>query len=89
MPVHATRWSVRRMRTRWGSCTPKTGAIRINSALAAYPPECLDYVVTHELMHLLEPSHNARFHVLLDRFYPRNRDVAGLLKRPARDVAHP
>ena len=85
--THATRWSVRRMKTRWGSCTPKTGAIRINSALAAYPPECLDYVVAHELTHLLEPSHNARFHALLDRFCPKNREIAAILKRPAREVA--
>ena len=68
--VHAARWSVRTMKTRWGSCTPKTGAIRINARLAAYPPECLEFVVAHELVHLLEPSHNARFHALLDEFYP-------------------
>lgn len=71
--VHAARWSVRTMKTRWGSCTPKTGAIRINARLAAYPPECLEFVVAHELVHLLEPSHNARFHALLDEFYPENR----------------
>lgn len=81
--VHAARWSVRTMKTRWGSCTPKTGAIRINARLAAYPPECLEFVVAHELVHLLEPSHNARFHALLDEFYPENRRVSQLLKRPA------
>lgn len=80
--VHAARWSVRTMKTRWGSCTPKTGAIRINARLAAYPPECLEFVVAHELVHLLEPSHNARFHALLDEFYPENRRVSQLLKRP-------
>lgn len=78
--VHATRWSVRAMKTRWGSCTPKTGAIRINARLAAYPPECLEFVVTHELVHLLEPSHNARFHALLDEFCPDNRHLAKLLR---------
>lgn len=81
--VHAARWSVRTMKTRWGSCTPKTGAIRINARLAAYPPECLEFVVAHELVHLLEPSHNARFHALLDEFYPENHRVSQLLKRPA------
>ncbi|EEA91065.1 M48 family metallopeptidase [Collinsella stercoris] len=81
--VQASRWSVRIMKTRWGSCTPKTGAIRINARLAAYPPECLEFVVAHELVHLLEPSHNARFHALLDEFYPENRRVSQLLKRPA------
>lgn len=78
--VHATRWSVRVMKTRWGSCTPKTGAIRINARLAAYPPECLEFVVAHELVHLLEPSHNARFHALLDEFCPDNRHPAKLLR---------
>lgn len=78
--VHATRWSVRTMKTRWGSCTPKTGAIRINARLAAYPPECLEFVVAHELVHLLEPSHNARFHALLDEFCPGNRHPAKLLR---------
>ena len=78
--VHATRWSVRVMKTRWGSCTPKTGAIRINARLAAYPPECLEFVVAHELVHLLEPSHNTRFHALLDGFCPGNRHPAKLLR---------
>lgn len=78
--VHAARWSVRVMKTRWGSCTPKTGTIRINARLAAYPPECLEFVVAHELVHLLEPSHNARFHALLDEFCPDNRHLAKLLK---------
>ena len=78
--VHAARWSVRVMKTRWGSCTPKTGAIRINARLAAYPPECLEFVVAHELVHLLEPSHNARFHALLDEFCPDNRHLAKLLR---------
>ena len=78
--VHAARWSVRVMKTRWGSCTPKTGAIRINARLAAYPPECLEFVVAHELVHLLEPSHNTRFHALLDEFCPGNRHPAKLLR---------
>ena len=79
--VHAARWSVRVMKTRWGSCTPKTGAIRINARLAAYPPECLELVVAHELVHLLEPSHNARFHALLDEFCPGNRGVIRRLEQ--------
>lgn len=79
--VHAARWSVRVMKTRWGSCTPKTGAIRINARLAAYPPECLEFVVAHELVHLLEPSHNTRFHALLDEFCPGNRGIARRLKQ--------
>ena len=72
---------VREMKTRWGSCTPKTGAIRINARLAAYPPTCLEMVVTHELVHLMEPSHNARFHMLLDTYCPKNREASALLRR--------
>ena len=85
--VHATGWQLRVMSTRWGSCTPKTGRIRVNVRLAAYPPTCLDYVVAHELTHLLEPSHNERFHALLARAYPDERGARALLRRPARSLA--
>ena len=87
MGVHALSWQLRRMTSRWGSCTPTRRSIRINTMLAAYPPACLEYVVTHELCHLIEPSHDARFHALLDRFCPCNRDIAAMLKRSAREVA--
>lgn len=82
MGVAVSRVSVRSMKTRWGSCTPKTGAIRIARELAAYPIECLDMVVAHELVHLLEPSHNQRFHVLLDTYCPNNRALSQRLKQP-------
>lgn len=83
MGVRVTRVSVRKMKTRWGSCTPKTGAIRLACALASYPLECLDFVVAHELVHLLEPSHNAHFHTLLDAYCPNNHKAAALLKKCA------
>lgn len=82
MDVAVSRVSVRSMKTRWGSCTPKTGAIRIARELAAYPVECLDMVVAHELVHLLEPSHNQRFHALLDTYCPNNRALSQRLKKP-------
>lgn len=82
MGVAVSRVSVRSMKTRWGSCTPKTGAIRIARELAAYPVECLDMVVAHELVHLLEPSHNHRFHALLDTYCPNNRALSQRLKKP-------
>lgn len=82
MGIVASRASVRSMKTRWGSCTPKTGAIRIARELAAYPVECLDMVVAHELVHLLEPSHNQRFHALLDTYCPNNRALSQRLKQP-------
>ena len=82
MGVTVSRVSVRSMKTRWGSCTPKSGAVRIARELAAYPIECLDMVVAHELVHLLEPSHNQRFHALLDTYCPNNRALSQRLKQP-------
>lgn len=61
MGVHCTGWQLREMKTRWGSCTVQTGKIRLNLSLARKPEACLEYVLVHELCHLLEPSHNARF----------------------------
>lgn len=89
MDVKTSRVSIRSMKTRWGSCTPKTGAVRIALELAAYPPECLDSVVAHELVHLMEPSHNARFHQLLDTYCPGNRAASKRLRQPAIPLAAP
>jgi predicted metal-dependent hydrolase len=61
---------VRVMRTRWGTCNPSTSTIRLNTDLAKKPPECLEYIVVHELVHLLEPTHNARFVALMNRHMP-------------------
>ena len=85
MGVTVARVSVRSMKTRWGSCTPKTATIRIARELAAYPVECLDMVVAHELVHLLEPSHNQRFHALLDTYCSDNRSLSQRLKQPPAD----
>ena len=82
MGVAVSHASVRSMKTRWGSCTPKTAAIRIARELAAYPIKCLDMVVAHELVHLLEPSHNHRFHTLLDTDGPNNKALSQRLKQP-------
>lgn len=71
MGVKATRFFVQRMKTRWGSCNPVARSIRINTDLAKKPPECLEYIVVHELVHLLEPTHNARFVTLMDGFMPK------------------
>lgn len=69
--VRVGRVFVQRMKTRWGSCNPATGAIRLNTDLAKKPPECLEYIVVHEMTHLLEPSHNARFVSLMALFMPQ------------------
>ena len=68
--VRVERFFVRRMKTRWGSCNHKARTIRLNTELAKKPEECLEYIVVHELVHLLEPTHNARFAALMDRFMP-------------------
>ena len=86
LDVRASGWQLRDMKTRWGSCTPRTGRIRVNVRLAAFPPTCLDYVVAHELTHLLEPSHDARFHELLSRAYPDEAAARAILHRPAREA---
>lgn len=70
MGVRAGKIAYRNMTSRWGSCQPTTGRICINVRLALYPPECLEYVVVHELCHLLERGHGPRFHVLMDHFMP-------------------
>lgn len=89
MNVAAGRCTIRSMKTRWGSCTPRTGAIRIALELAQYPPACLDMVVAHELVHLMEPSHNARFHMLLDCYCPDNRELSQRLKQPPAPLENP
>lgn len=69
------------MKTRWGSCNYKARTIRLNTKLAKKPPECLEYVVVHELVHLLEATHNARFIALMDRFMPSWKDHRQVLNR--------
>jgi len=69
--VTVSRLYVQHMKTKWGSCNPRLHSIRINTELAKKPPECLEYLVVHEMAHLLEPTHNKRFVALLDRFMPK------------------
>lgn len=68
--VTVTRLHVQRMKTRWGSCSPARGSIRLNAELVKKPREHLAYVVLHEVAHLLEPTHNARFVALMNRHLP-------------------
>lgn len=70
MGVHCERWTIRDMKSRWGSCTVTKKTIRLNLQLAKKPEECVEYVVVHELTHLLEPSHNARFHAYMKTYLP-------------------
>ncbi len=71
MGVTVHRFFVQRMKTKWGSCNPTDGHIRLNTELAKKPSECLEYIVVHEMLHLLKPTHNSRFIALMDRFMPK------------------
>jgi predicted metal-dependent hydrolase len=71
------RW-VDNQQSRWGSCTPDDGTIRISSRLAEMPSWVLDYVIVHELAHLAELGHNERFYALADR-YPKAERARGYL----------
>jgi predicted metal-dependent hydrolase len=72
--VRVERLSIRRMKTKWGSCTPSKAAIALNTELAKKPRPCLEYIVVHEMLHLLEPTHNEKFRALLTQFLPRWKD---------------
>ena len=65
--------------TRWGSCTPAEGTIRISARVKGMPPWVLDYVILHELTHLLQPGHGRAFWSLLES-YPRTERARGYLE---------
>ena len=69
--VKVKRFFVQRMKTKWGGSSPGAGSIRLNTELAKKPRECLEYIVVHEMIHLLEPTHNSRFITLIDQFMPK------------------
>ena len=81
MGVAVRRVFVQRMKTKWGSCHPRAGTIRLNTELARKPPECLEYLVVHEMAHLLERTHDARFVALMDRLLPAWQSVRQALNR--------
>ena len=81
----SVRW-VDNMTTRWGSCTTSTGEIRLSDRLQTMPPWVVDYVLVHELAHLIEPNHNARFWRWVDR-YPRAERAKGYLEGAAHATA--
>jgi predicted metal-dependent hydrolase len=61
---------VRKMKSRWGSCNYARRTIRLNSEIVKRSPECLEYVIVHELIHLIEPAHNRDFYRLLNQYMP-------------------
>jgi predicted metal-dependent hydrolase len=79
--VKVQNFYLQRMKTKWGSCSASARTIRLNSELAKKPRECLEYIVVHEMVHLLERTHNRRFVSLMDQFMPRWQSRRDLLNR--------
>ncbi len=73
--VEVNNYYLQRMKTKWGSCNPQAGNIRLNTELVKKPKDLLEYVVVHEMAHLIEPSHSDRFVALLDEHYPFWREA--------------
>lgn len=71
--VQAADWGIKKMKTKWGTCTPKARRIWFNLELAKKPAMCLEYIAVHELVHLLERNHTDRFTALMDKFLPNWR----------------
>lgn len=79
--VSCSKVTIRDTRSQWGSCSLRTKNISVSVWLGAFPKECVEYVVVHELAHLLEAGHNARFYGILDQYYPNWRSCRERLKR--------
>ena len=75
MGVEVSGYFLQRMKTKWGSCNHRAGNIRLNTELVKKPKDLLEYVVVHEMAHLIEPTHSERFVALLEKHYPTWRDA--------------
>ena len=71
--VQVAQWGVKKMKTKWGSCNSNDRRIWLNLELAKKPVQCLEYIVAHEMVHLLERHHNDHFQALMDQFMPKWR----------------
>ena len=81
LDVQVVDWAIKRMKTKWGSCNVKAGRVWLNLELAKKPVQCLEYIIVHELAHLLERHHNDKFIALMDKFLPKWRLHRGELNR--------
>ncbi len=79
MKVQASGFGIKKMKTRWGTCNVRTKKIWLNLQLAKKSLPCIEYVVVHELVHLLEPSHNKRFVAFMNQFLPDWKTYQGEL----------
>lgn len=86
MGEHITRISYRSMKTRWGSCTPKTGHVSLNIRLAALPHEYQIHVLVHELVHFKELGHGTRFKALMSQYLPDWKQQSERLKQYAQNI---
>ena len=68
-------WSIKRMKTRWGTCNQKSARILINLELVKKPIACVEYVTVHELVHLIEKKHNEKFQDLMTKYIPKWRSI--------------
>lgn len=75
MGVNVESWGIKKMKTRWGTCNTKDKRVWINLELAKKSPQCLDYIVVHEMAHLIERGHGDRFKAIMDKYYPNWRSV--------------
>ncbi len=81
MGVQVSEFGIKKMKTKWGTCNTAAKRIWINLELAKKPLECLEYIVVHEMVHLLERSHNARFIAYMNQFLPQWRNLKEELNR--------
>jgi predicted metal-dependent hydrolase len=72
--VSSSFWGIKKMKTKWGSCNPASKRIWLNLELVKKPPECLEFILVHELIHLKERHHNERFVALMDKHMPQWRE---------------
>ncbi len=77
--LHPTEYRLKNMKTRWGTCNVKARRVWLSTKLAQKPRECLEYVLIHELTHLVEKDHNARFYALVEKYCPTWREAERLL----------
>ena len=84
--VAVEEWGIKKMKTKWGSCNANARRIWLNLELVKKPPECLEYLIVHELTHLLVRHHDDRFHALMDKHLPRWQAIRKILN--AAPLAH-
>ncbi|WMM25114.1 SprT family zinc-dependent metalloprotease [Tissierella sp. MB52-C2] len=80
MNLKVKEWGVKQMKTRWGTCNPNAGRIWLNLELAKTPLHFLEYIIVHEMAHLIEKGHGDKFKAIMDKYYPNWRNVRKELK---------